>query len=214
MKKLCIVIPFRNREMHLKQLVPVLKKMLDEQKLEYKICVVEQDNEETFNRARLLNIGFDLNRECDYFCFHDVDLLPLESDYTYTEHPTHLSAHCSQFNFELPYPTLLGGVMVINKEDFLKVNGYSNMYAGWGCEDDDLYYRCIISGLKVMRKPGRYTSLYHERNIDSKKHKVNIDRYVKVQKEKLDIHAEGLNTLSYVVTLNFENRDYTHYKVS
>jgi len=32
-------------------------------------------------------------------------------------------------------------VFNIRKEHFLLANGYSNLYWGWGAEDDDLFYR-------------------------------------------------------------------------
>jgi hypothetical protein len=41
----------------------------------------------------------------------------------------------------LRYEELIGGVLNIPREHFLTVNGYSNLYWGWGAEDDDLYYR-------------------------------------------------------------------------
>ncbi len=44
-------------------------------------------------------------------------------------------------NCRLRYEELIGGVLSIRKEHFLTANGYSNLYWGWGAEDDDLYYR-------------------------------------------------------------------------
>lgn len=41
----------------------------------------------------------------------------------------------------LLYDTLFGGVVMFKKEDFLKVNGFSNVFWGWGGEDDNLYQR-------------------------------------------------------------------------
>ena len=41
----------------------------------------------------------------------------------------------------LPYNALVGGVFSIRREHFQMVNGYSNLYWGWGAEDDDMYNR-------------------------------------------------------------------------
>jgi hypothetical protein len=43
--------------------------------------------------------------------------------------------------YRIPYDELIGGVFAIRTEHFLRVNGYSNLYWGWGAEDDDLAYR-------------------------------------------------------------------------
>ena len=48
---------------------------------------------------------------------------------------------CSHSDHRLPYAKYFGGVSALSKEQVEKVNGNSNLYFGWGCEDDDLYYR-------------------------------------------------------------------------
>ena len=41
----------------------------------------------------------------------------------------------------LPYKGIFGGAGAFRKEDFEKINGFSNQFWGWGGEDDDLYRR-------------------------------------------------------------------------
>jgi glycosyltransferase involved in cell wall biosynthesis len=45
-------------------------------------------------------------------------------------------------------PKLRGGVCAIWKDDFVAVNGYDEMYRGWGNEDDDLGWRLYRYGVK------------------------------------------------------------------
>lgn len=35
-------------------------------------------------------------------------------------------------SFRLMYNHLVGGVLALSKEQFIKVNGFSNLYWGWG----------------------------------------------------------------------------------
>ena len=55
-----IIIPYRNRESHLKYFLnntfPLLKKHLKE----LKVVIIEQTNDKLFNRGKLLNIGYKL----------------------------------------------------------------------------------------------------------------------------------------------------------
>lgn len=134
MKKLAIIVPYRNREEHLKQFVPYMENyLLDdlEGESDYKIFIINQDDNKPFNRAKLLNIGFKESEDFDYFAFHDIDMLPIDSDYTYVEEPTHLATEVEQFGFRLPYDGYFGGVTIFDKENFKKINGYANEYWGW-----------------------------------------------------------------------------------
>ena len=43
----------------------------------------------------------------------------------------------------MPYGKFLGGVIAVTPTLYVKVNGYSNSYFGWGAEDDDFYRRLV-----------------------------------------------------------------------
>ena len=42
------------------------------------------------------------------------------------------------------YPNLVGGVLALSSDQLNNVNGYSNLYWGWGAEDDDMSLRYVI----------------------------------------------------------------------
>ena len=62
------------------------------EEIDHTIIVVEQVDDNDFNRGKLLNIGFNAAKKegCDYVVFHDIDLLPINADYSYANKPTHL----------------------------------------------------------------------------------------------------------------------------
>ena len=41
------------------------------------------------------------------------------------------------------YYNYAGGVIAVNHENIFRVNGYSNVYWGWGNEDDDFSARFV-----------------------------------------------------------------------
>lgn len=148
---------------------------LTKEKLDYTILIVEQEAGKPFNRAKLLNVGFSYtNGSYDYYCFHDIDMLPINSDYGYCPNPTHLAAEAEQFNWKLPYNGYFGGVTIFDKESFEKINGYANEYWGWGGEDDDVFNRCVFSSVQMSRKPCRFSSLSHDRKISPVEYQKNL----------------------------------------
>uniref|UniRef100_A0A6B2FY48 Beta-1,4-N-acetylgalactosaminyltransferase bre-4 (Trinotate prediction) n=1 Tax=Myxobolus squamalis TaxID=59785 RepID=A0A6B2FY48_MYXSQ len=145
-QKIAIIIPFRNRDTQLNTFLNHMHPFLIKQKLNYRIFVVEQVENSTFNRAMLLNIGFVESLQYDFFncfIFHDIDLLP-ENDhniYGCENAPSHFSVAIDTMNYTLPYPSIFGGIEVFKKSQFMAINGFSNLFWGWGGEDDDLYDR-------------------------------------------------------------------------
>jgi hypothetical protein len=148
--KLGICIPYRNRKEHLEQLIPRLSKHLLERNIEHKFYVGHQVDDELFNRGAMKNIAAHtaFNDGCDYIAWHDVDMIPFEEcDYSYpTDNPIHIATKLSKYNYGLGYDQYFGGVVLFNKEQVEKTNGYSNEYWDWGQEDDDLFWRCYFEG--------------------------------------------------------------------
>jgi hypothetical protein len=142
-KKLGVIVPFRNRYSHLPIFIDHMKKYLTKQNIPFEIIIVNQDNGKQFNRGLLLNIGFTKVTElgCKYVVFHDVDMLPVEVDYSFTDKPLHLATNFTEEGKEI-FEEYFGGVTLFPIYDFKEVNGYSNKYWDWGYEDTDLLYRC------------------------------------------------------------------------
>ena len=146
MSKVGIVIPFRNRWEHYTLFRSHIEEYLSKNKYNYSLIFVEQDNAKSFNRGKLCNIGFleAKKQKCTHVVFHDVDMIPIDVDYSYSPHPIHLVSE------ELPFNSYFGGITLFPIDQFEKINGFSNLYWGWGFEDDDLRYRCIKNDLDLI----------------------------------------------------------------
>ena len=153
-KKLAIIVPYRNRESDLEVFLNHMTNYLNDTKIDYEIIVVNQDDAKQFNRGMLLNIGYTYAKKlkCDYMVFHDVDMLPVDVDYSYSNIPLHLATDFILEEDEKKreiFEEYFGGVIMMNMEDFEKINGYSNKYWAWGYEDNDLLFRCKINKLEL-----------------------------------------------------------------
>jgi hypothetical protein len=143
----CILIPYRNRETHLEYFinhtVPILPK-------HFQVCVIEQGDELLFNRGKLLNIGFQENKNnFDIFITHDVDLNPtkntFENFYDIEIEPNLFwGIYTSCWN-------TLGGIISFQKETFERINGFPNNFFGWGTEDKALQNRAELYQVKIQK---------------------------------------------------------------
>lgn len=157
--KLTVCVPYRNRKEHLDFFLPYMKEYL--KGIEHEIIVVEQADNEPFNRGLLANIGF-THSKGELFCIHDVDMIPDKVIYETHTDVIHLASQASQFNYAMPYPNYFGGVTLFRREAFQKINGFCNLYKGWGAEDDDLLNRCNFHKLTISRsEQGTFKSLPH-----------------------------------------------------
>lgn len=75
-----------------------------------------------------------------------------------------------------------------------KVNGFSNMFKGWGGEDDDFYGRIVHKEQSICRFPpeySRYTMLKHAKEVPSK------SRNELLRSGYLRFDTDGLNSLRF-----------------
>jgi len=197
--RVAIIVPFRDREEHLRTFLFHMHSFLPRQQVDYGIFIVEQDGSGAFNRAMLLNVGAaEALKSYDFQCFifHDVDLLP-EDDrnlYTCPVQPRHMSVAINNFLYRLPYDDIFGGVSAMTVDQFRQVNGFSNMFWGWGGEDDDMSNRLRQKKLYISRYPAniaRYRMLKHNKD------KANPDRFKYLYSGAKRIDKDGYNSLKY-----------------
>jgi N-terminal region of glycosyl transferase group 7/N-terminal domain of galactosyltransferase len=146
--KLGVIVPVRDREHQIAQLIPRLRRLLDEQRIESRILVSEQSQGRLWNKGAAINAGFRaLAADCDYVCIHDVDAIPLEADYRCPSEPLRLVTHLvGSRHGPRREPRYFGGAISVKCDQFIAANGYSNEYWGWGKEDDDFLFRLWFCG--------------------------------------------------------------------
>jgi N-terminal region of glycosyl transferase group 7/N-terminal domain of galactosyltransferase len=152
--KLGIIVPYRDRERDLPIFIEHMTSYLDNKDIHYEIIIVGQDNGKQFNRGMLLNVGYIYAKKlkCTYMVFHDIDMLPIDVDYSFSETPLHMATDFILEQDEKKrevFEEYFGGVTMFSMEAFEKINGYSNKYWGWGYEDTDLLYRCKVNDIPL-----------------------------------------------------------------
>ncbi|XP_050049413.1 beta-1,4-N-acetylgalactosaminyltransferase bre-4-like isoform X1 [Dermacentor andersoni] len=213
--RVAILVPYRDRAKHLQLFIFNIHRFMSRQQIEYGVYIIEQADTSAFNRAKLFNVGFvESTALYDYECFvfHDVDLLPIDDHNLYTcpEQPRHMCVTIDGVSGVF-YPTIFGGVSALTKEQFLRVNGYSNMYWGWGAEDDDMSERLRKQSWTIYRRPAevaRYVSLFHVHTNRSNNRSLDLLSHWRGRYK-----TDGLNSLVYErLHISFEKM-YTWIKV-
>jgi len=208
-ENLAIIIPYRDREKHLAAFLATFPLLCNWKN--FHIFVVEQFDEKPFVRGAMFNAGFLETEDYDFHCYHDVDMLPVNADYSIPDTPAHLAMYATQFKNNNPGNLYYGGVNLIRKEHFIKINGFSNDYPIWGSEDDDLRRRVLESGFPLVKKPGFFLSLPHTHiGPTHDYHQSNLTKL----NSNYDFTKEGLNSLKYdLVSKTKVNDFYTHIRV-
>lgn len=209
--KLAVIVPYRDRAEHLKRFIPAITQQLEAESIDFDIHVVEQSNTGLFNKGKTCNTGFALTPGYDWYCFHDVDAVPLmNGDYSKpTNSAIALHGMSSKLGFEADLSTNMGLACIFLAADFELINGFSNNYWGWGAEDNDLTWRCVNKGVKIDKRPIIYEHFEDLVTADMSHYKENCE-YITSQ---YDYNEDGLNTLRFSLIKTQSLNGYSHHLV-
>ncbi|KAJ1348442.1 Xylosylprotein 4-beta-galactosyltransferase [Parelaphostrongylus tenuis] len=205
--KLCVIVPFRDRDEELSEFAPHISKFLRKQGIDFYLLLMNQTDNFRFNRASLINVGWlESDRVgCDYMVMHDVDLLPLNSEISYRFPGEGVVRHISSPSYhpKYSYSKFIGGILMLTMNDYKAVNGMSNKYWGWGLEDDEFYLRIKDAGLNLTRvenlSSNRSNTFLHLHGAKRKRDYAVVTKDQKAMKRKRD-YISGLNNVGYNIT--------------
>ena len=157
--RVAILIPYRDRQSHLATFLKVFHPLLQNQGMEYTILVINQTGPAPFMRGLLFNAGVLESNDLlahppDCFILHDVDHIPERQALLYRcseQGVFHMAQAVDRFEYNLFMHEYTGGVAAITRGQYEAINGFSNLYMGWGCEDEDFYVRIVSRGLTLVR---------------------------------------------------------------
>ncbi|KAL7056297.1 hypothetical protein AAHC03_020626 [Spirometra sp. Aus1] len=208
-QKVAIIVPYRNRKAHLSQFLTRMLPFLRTQKKQYVILITEQAGNQSFNRAKLFNAAVkeirksppgDQLHEIDCFIFHDVDKVPtsLSTVYECGQNVRQLAiAFRSEKETKWLYREFLGAVTAFSWKHLERINGASNLFYGWGGEDDDLAIRLRLNNIAVDR-PSNHDGIFDEFESNHPRDR-NAERFDLVAEKNVSSRwrNDGINQTRY-----------------
>lgn len=211
MSNWCFIIPYRNREAHLDRFIKHYQPLFPD----VPIVIVEQQHNTPFNRAKLMNVGFlEYGKNCEWAAYHDVDMYvyaEYSHKYIFPQMPTHLATRCEQFGYTQPYPDYSGGVTLINTEQMIVSNGFSNRFWSRNGEDDEMRNNLNSHGFVMRHVECYYWCEDHERHYDAKLFPRNLALLKQGRSKNKDL--DGLTACTYDVESIEDNKKIIHLKV-
>ncbi|NBR16003.1 MAG: hypothetical protein EBU01_15710, partial [Crocinitomicaceae bacterium] len=193
---LVFIVPYRDREEQLKFYLKHTKNELMLGRKDYEILIIHQNDQRSFNRGALKNIGFLFLRQKypnDYqrmtIVFNDVDIMPINQNFIHYETTQGIVKHFYGFS------NTLGGIFSITGADFEKTGGFPNFWT-WGYEDNAIQNRVQKNGIFIDRS--RFYPIFDKNFIllhDGRDRQINVQEVARYAK----LTNEGFNDIQYIV---------------
>lgn len=195
MHDISFIVPYRDREEHLRLFIPHLHQHLQYFDFTYKVIVVEQEPGKAFNRAKLLNVGA-LESPASWYVFHDVDMLPIEVNYSPCKSLAQLASSMIQRT------DYLGGVTMFRHSTFLQSGGYHNEYFH-RAEDNEMRFNLKRLRIPVEERHGTFELQDHPRFA-------NFDKMLWEKAQRPRITQDQLSVCNYSVLSDIMKPGYRH----
>ena len=148
--KLNVIVPLRDRDDILELFLYQMTKIFEAQGVEPTYFLAYQNNNNPFNKGILNNTCFQFAKKLNLserFLFNDVSVFPRND--TVIDYKQEIKD--GELYHFMGNDFCINRFFMINKNTYEFINGYSNLYNGWGYEDTDLQYRCDVAGVKIKR---------------------------------------------------------------
>ena len=187
-KKMLVVVPYRDREEHLREYLIKVPSFLSDKSCDILLCELESGCE--WNAGLTVNsvINFMQKDNYEFIYISHVDVYPCEG-WEWPEEGTFISDMGDV------------GSCLLRMEDFLKVGGYGNNFWGWGGEDDNLYNKLATAGIQRVKSSITFDTKYqnHERPFNG----VNYTNNLRELYKPID-NKEIFNTNKLSITHSLE----------
>jgi hypothetical protein len=208
---------FRREQLCL--LIDNINYYFNQNKIEYKILICEQNDDELFNRGKLLNIAFlesekIFNSSKKYFHMNTDYLFDLNRSFPLEI----LNLKTGFIDLHKPPYNVLGAACVFDPESYTIINGFPNDLLGWGGDDWAIYNRLIRKNVSIYYPKNLSNSGFIIENNDDKKVTdiSNNDKNMQLANRD-DIDTNGLSSCIYTINnkgeFHNENNIY-HYLVN
>lgn len=167
--RLMIIIPFKGdrHSASFSGLCDHLPAHLSSKGIEFRMIAVNQSDSHPFNRAALVNAAYAMLaqsaasssgllshlRRFTYLAVHDIDRFPVRRNISCLPYTQNYYEDPGNTPRVLHPTSYTGGVLVIRRSLFEAVNGFSNLFWGWGHEDNEFYMRLRWCGLVPVHAP-------------------------------------------------------------
>ena len=176
-----------------------------------KIVIINQFDDVIFKKGQLYNIILK-EYDCDFVAMCDNDIIhfnkiKLLSEYYKQNKPFLGFDFISQVKIENEKPivtstkantTGCGAFLFAKKEDFLNIYGYSNLYFGWGCEDNEISCRLCNDNNYTPQVRRIHNTIGHITHPTRNEHNIfERNRNILKTREKRMIKKDGINQTTY-----------------
>ena len=174
--------------------------------IEYKIMICEQNDDERFNRGKILNVAF---LESEKLFNFPKKYFHMNTDYLFDLNRSFplelLNLNNGVIDLYRPPYDVLGAACVFDSESYNIINGFPNDLLGWGGDDWAIYNRLVKKNVSIFYPENLTNSGFVIENNDDAhiKDQSNNGKNMELARRD-DINTNGLSSCIYKINSNGE----------